>query len=261
MVRRPIQINTEDYPEKILSYLEDAKLYDSSCSPFAKVIFIDKNEGFYLKTAEKGTLKREADMTGFFAAKGLSSEVVEYISLDRDYMLTRKISGEDCTYYRYTEQPEKLCDTLATLLRKLHGESFEGCPVPDHTAVYLDTVEKNYKNKCFDLSYLDSSLGKLNADEVYKYVFERKHLLKSDTLLHGDYCLPNILLDDFVFSGFIDVGNGGIGDRHVDLFWGAWTLNFNLKTDKYRNRFFDAYGKNLVDLEIIKLISAIECFG
>jgi kanamycin kinase len=84
---------------------------------------------------------------------------------------------------------------------------------------------------------------------------------KSDVLLHGDYCLPNIILDNWRFSGFIDVGNGGIGDRHVDLYWGAWTLNFNLKTDEYRERFFDAYGRDRVDLDMIDLVSAAEVFG
>ena len=101
----------------------------------------------------------------------------------------------------------------------------------------------------------------LNADEAYKYICERKNALKNNVLLHGDYCLPNIMLDGFKFSGFIDVGNGGVGDRHVDLFWGAWTLNFNLKSDMYRDRFLDAYGRDAVDEEIIRLVSVIESFG
>ena len=56
-------------------------------------------------------------------------------------------------------------------------------------------------------------------------------------------------------------GEMGIGDKHIDLFWGAWTLEFNLKTSKFKDRFFDAYGRNNVDLEIVELVGAIECFG
>ena len=85
--------------------------------------------------------------------------------------------------------------------------------------------------------------------------------LKSDTLLHGDYCLPNIMLDDWRFSGFIDLGNGGVGDRHVDIFWGVWTLFYNLKTHKYADRFLDAYGREAVDRDALMAIAAAEVFS
>jgi carboxyl-terminal processing protease len=54
------------------------------------------------------------------------------------------------------------------------------------------------------------------------------------------------------------VGGGGVGDRHVDLFWGSWTLNFNLKTDKYCQRFLDAYGREHFEPEMLRTIAAIE---
>ncbi|MBO7178544.1 MAG: phosphotransferase, partial [Clostridia bacterium] len=88
-----------------------------------------------------------------------------------------------------------------------------------------------------------------------------KAILTDKVLLHGDYCLPNVILNDWKFSGFIDVGQGGVGDRHVDVFWGIWTLEFNLKTNAYRNRFLDAYGRDLIDEEKLKVIGAIEVFG
>jgi kanamycin kinase len=69
------------------------------------------------------------------------------------------------------------------------------------------------------------------------------------------------MLDDWRFSGFIDLGNGGVGDRHIDLFWGAWTLWFNLKTDRYRDRFLDAYGRDKIDAPMLKIVAAAEVFG
>ena len=85
--------------------------------------------------------------------------------------------------------------------------------------------------------------------------------MRRDVLIHGDYCLPNIMLDHWRFSGFIDLGFDGIGDRHIDLFWGTWTLWFNLKTDKYRDRFYDAYGRDCIDSEQIRVVAAAEVFG
>lgn len=38
-------------------------------------------------------------------------------------------------------------------------------------------------------------------------------------------------------------------------------LNFNLKTDKYRNRLFDAYGRDKVDESKLEILAAAEVFG
>jgi Aminoglycoside phosphotransferase len=69
--------------------------------------------------------------------------------------------------------------------------------------------------------------------------------------------LPNIIMDNFAFKGFIDAGNGGIGDRHYDLYWGIWTLQYNLKTDKYRDVFLDAYGRKDIDDEGLKYFTKL----
>jgi kanamycin kinase len=73
--------------------------------------------------------------------------------------------------------------------------------------------------------------------------------------------LPNIILDSWKLSGFIDLGNVGVGDRHVDLFWGSWTLGFNLGTNAYKDYFFDAYGRDKIIPEKINVVAAAEVFG
>ena len=261
MKRTKIEIDINTYPDALRPFLVGADIYDSSCSPEAKVIFIDKDRGYYLKSAKQGTLKREAEMTAFFCSKGLGTEVLEYLSLDKDWMLTERVEGEDCTHRQYLDDPKRLCDLTATLLRELHETDFEGCPVPDRTAEYLATAEQNYKNGVYDASLFPDNWGYSSAEEAWRVIAENGHLLKADTLLHGDYCLPNIMLNDWKLSKFIDVDHGGVGDRHIDLFWGAWSLFFNLKTDEYRERFFDAYGRDAFEPDMIRVIAAAEVFG
>ncbi|MCL2055067.1 MAG: phosphotransferase [Oscillospiraceae bacterium] len=169
----PITSDISLYHVKFHPLLSDAKLYDSSCSTQAKVIFIDKDGGYFLKSSPKGTLMREAALTRYF----------------------------------------------------------------------------------------HDSFGYASSEEAWAVVEKYAHFLKTDTLLHGDYCLPNIILNDWKFSGFIDLDSGGVGDRHVDVFWGAFTLWFNLKTDKYRERFLDAYGRDKVDKEMLRVVAAVEVFG
>lgn len=129
----------------------------------------------------------------------------------------------------------------------------------DKTINYLATAEKNYHTGNYDQSQFPS-FGYSSAKEAYDILMSGKNALRDKVLLHGDYCLPNIILKNWNFSGFIDVGGSGVGDRHIDLFWGAWTLWFNLKTNKYRNRFFDAYGRDKVDESVLEVIAAAEVF-
>jgi kanamycin kinase len=257
----PITVDITTYPAEVQSLLNGAKLYDSSCSPDANVVFIDKDSGYFLKSAPKGTLEREAAMTRYFHGKGLSANMLSYISDERDWLLTEKIHGDDCTAAKYLEQPEKLCDTIAERLVLLHSLDYADCPVPNHTERYLAKSKKNYHAGIYDQSLFPDNWGYSSAEEAWSVIERSGHRLKTDTLLHGDYCLPNIILDDWRFSGFIDLDNGGVGDRHVDIFWGAWTLFFNLKTDKYRDRFFNAYGRGRIDEEMLRVVAACEVFG
>ena len=260
MKRTAAELRQADIPVEFHSFIDGAKVFDSSCSAAAKVWFLDKADGFYLKKAPKDSLQKEAAMTKFFHSKGLAAEILAYESLDEDWLLTRRIAGEDCTWRPYLEQPERLCDTIAQLLRQLHETSFEGCPV-DRTADYLATARRHHEAKAYDMALFPDNWGYATPEEAWQVVEQTSQYLKTDTLLHGDYCLPNIMLDSWKFSGFIDLDTAGIGDRHVDLFWGAWTLQFNLKTDRYRSRFLDAYGRDNINEELFRTIAAIEVFG
>ncbi len=93
----------------------------------------------------------------------------------------------------------------------------------------------------------DAQFCGLSQSDARRVIAEGAGTLHSDALIHGDYCLPSIMLDDWRLSGFIDLDHAGFSDRHIDIFWGIWTLQFNLHTDAYRKRFLDVYGRDRVD--------------
>jgi len=64
---------------------------------------------------------------------------------------------------------------------------------------------------------------------------------KGHVLIHGDYCLPNVLVEDGRLSGLIDLGGAGLGDPQDDLAAGVWTLQYNYGPGHARE-FLDAYG-------------------
>lgn len=260
MKRTPVVPDLDQIPEQFHSLLENAPVFDSSCSRIARVYYIEKEGGLFLKSSPKGSLKQEGEMNAYFHSLGLGPEVLGYTTGNEDWLLTRRVPGEDCTFPGYLAEPKRLCDTFAQALAKLHSLEHSGCPVQNHTERYLETARRNYADQRYDASLFPDNWGYASAEEAWHVVEEYGKYLKTDTLLHGDYCLPNVLLDNWKFSGFIDVGGGGVGDKHIDLFWGAWTLNFNLKTDAYCARFLDAYGRESFEPELLRVIAAFEVF-
>jgi aminoglycoside phosphotransferase len=60
-------------------------------------------------------------------------------------------------------------------------------------------------------------------------------------LIHGDYCLPNVLVEDGVLTALVDLGESGLGDARDDLAAGLWTLHYNFGHG-FAREFLDAYG-------------------
>ena len=63
-----------------------------------------------------------------------------------------------------------------------------------------------------------------------------------NTLIHGDFCLPNILVKGKEIIGFIDLGDAGIGDPWRDYAWCIWSLEYNLKTKAYTTILLEKLG-------------------
>ena len=222
MEKKRIQVKTEDFPEELRDLFEKSKVYDSSSNPTARVLYSDM--GCYIKIAERGTLQRESTLAGIFERKGIGAHVVTYISDDKDYLVTEGVRGEDATHY--LEDPERLCGVFAEAMKYLHSIPVMDIPV----------------SPCM---------------EQYALLKEGKKLEK-DTLIHGDFCFPNIMMDQWKFSKFIDVGLAGAGDRHIDIYWLLWSLQYNLKTDQYADYFLDLYGREDVDEEILQIVTEVE---
>ena len=250
----------ESLPHYLWRFMENERIFDSSSSPEARVYYIDKGDGYYLKRSALGSLADEAKMSAYFHKKGIGAEVLYYESLEYDWLLTRAVAGEDCTHERYLSDPRRLATLMGEELSRLHEIDFSDCPIQNRMDSYIALAEKNYREGTYDKSHFPDSFGYKNEAEAYAAFCKGRGLFKNEVLLHGDFCLPNICLDGWRLSAYIDVGFGGVGDRHVDLFWGSWTLGFNLGTNEYADVFFDAYGRDKINFDIMKAVAAAEVF-
>lgn len=257
MIKRKTDVDLGSFPPEVRGAFAGANVYDSSSSDRARVYCCDT--GFYVKIAPKGQLAKEAELGRLFHSRGLGVEVVAYVSMEQDYLVTRSAAGEDLTHF--VQEPEKLCQALAKALRGLHGQPIDGVPVSAGISGYWEWADGDLSNRnCSDWVRMDRfPVG--TKEEARAIVRANKHRLKADTLIHGDACLPNVILNHGKFETFIDFDLAGAGDRHIDLFWALWSLKYNLKTDKYTDLFLDLYGRDNFDPEMITVVAAFELLG
>lgn len=259
MIRTRLPALPPDTPPEAADLLGSAPVYDSSCSDAARVYFIDRDGGCFLKRAAKGALAEEDALTRVFADAGCGPEVLLYVSRENDWMLTRRVPGEDGTHL--LDCPAFLCDCLGPVFRELHdsGLSFAGtAPLPDRTAMTLASAERGLASGVFHGYLHPERYGIRSPEDARAILSGGKDALCPDCFLHGDACLPNVLFAGGRFSGFVDCGGAGRGDRHTDLFWTVWSLMYNLKTDAWGDRFLDAYGRDAVDPDRIRIAAAAE---
>lgn len=254
MKKTELLLNQDAFPSTLNPYLNKAKLYDSSCSEAAQTVYIDGAVRAYLKIAEEGKLLRELKMTQFMHSHNLAPAILDYVSENgKDYLLTEALEGEDGIADGYLQDPARLAEIFGASLRLIHSLPLKGCPFPSRMTEMLAESEANITR-----GYADKAIIGEDIKAAVGHLATLKHLAKEDVVIHGDYCLPNIILQDFKLKGFVDLGTGGIGDRHYDIFWGIWTLQYNLKTDNYKDKFLDAYGRHDLDqdrLELCRLLA------
>ena len=247
-----------DFPEELRMYIEGAHLSDSSSHSGARVLYLDS--GYYLKIDQKGRLEREASIASWFEQEGMGTPVILYLSTDEDYLLTKEAIGQDAL--AFLDQPEKICQTMAEALKKLHNLHPHNFPSENHLQTYKDRALKNYEKGEFYAKALLSQFQINSREEAFRLIQEQGHLLETNAFIHGDACLPNFILKDAGhFSCFIDLGLADFSDRHIDLFWAVWSLNYNLHDPKYAELFLDYYGRELVDSNKLRLVAAFEAFG
>lgn len=86
---------------------------------------------------------------------------------------------------------------------------------------------------------LGEILRGLHATEAHDCPFGTRR--PGHVLIHGDYCLPNVLVSNGELSGLVDVGLSGLGNPEDDLAAGVWTLQYNYGKG-FAETFLNAYG-------------------
>jgi kanamycin kinase len=199
----------------------------------------------YVKVARLGhqpELAGEAERLRW-AAEHLPVPMVLQVGRDArvQWLLTNALPGVDATHERLRAEPERLVRLLARGLRQFHRAPTTGCPFDFRIDQALAHVQRRV-----DLNEIDSSC--FNAEHRHLTPTGAVAILERDrpqseqvVLCHGDYCFPNILIENWSITGFVDLGELALADRWYDLAVGTWTTIWNLGAG-WEETFLAAYG-------------------
>jgi kanamycin kinase/aminoglycoside 3'-phosphotransferase-2 len=164
-----------------------------------------------------------------------------HVDENADYLLLSAISGTDASDDSLKDDIPRLIEQLTVGLKTIHALPIENCPFDERNASKIELIEKLVESNSVDEDDFDDiHLGK-TAAELFRKVLDAPSFDEDLVFTHGDYCVPNVILDNRRLNGFVDWGNAGIADRFQDLALLSRSIIANFGK-AYEKTVFEAYG-------------------
>jgi kanamycin kinase len=145
------------------------------------------------------------------------------------WMLTDALPGEDATRSPLVTRPERLVAALARGLRRFHAAPVQACPfsfrLHDSLALAEDRVRRG---AVIPARHFHPEHAHLSSARALDLLVRTRPSAEDLVVCHGDYCLPNALLEADEVTGFVDLGELGVADRFRDLAVATWSVTWNL---------------------------------
>jgi aminoglycoside phosphotransferase len=159
----------------------------------------------------------------------------------QSYLLTAEVPGADATDARWLADPARLVELLATGLRDFHRQPITGCPFDQGLDAELSQAAANVAARAVDAEGFDPERAGRSPVALLDELLATRPPDEDLVLTHGDYCLPNVVIQSWQISGFIDLGRCGVADRYHDLAQATRSVRRNLGA-RWETPFLAAYG-------------------
>lgn len=200
----------------------------------------------YLKICETQyeSFYREVELLRWLEGKLSAPKVLYYISENgMEYFLMTEVEGSntiDMLEAGYDK--EVLVKNLAQGLRCIHSVDIKECPFDETLEKKLKNARYNIENNLVDIDDIKSTDVTMTPGIIMDRLNTNKPCSEDLVFTHGDYCLPNVILKDGTFSGFIDWGRGGVSDRYQDIGIACRSIKHKFKDELYVELFLKEYG-------------------
>jgi len=149
---------------------------------------------------------------------------------------------------------------VAKAMQQFHSINFQGSKNLRTLVQDLTHIQAIINLNLIKRSKFQTANNGKTPEEVYVYLLQVKDKFSKDVIVHGDYCLPNIIITKNSY-GFIDVGDCGPGDPYKDFSAMEVSIARNFGKE-WTDVFYKYYDQKIcVDSQKIKYFQLIDQFG
>ena len=252
-----------DTDMKIENLIKDNKIYEiidlfsteeikvgRSTSKVFKTKLKKNNEEAIIKVQylpSRSSLKEEYERLTWLQDK-INSPHVYYWNEKNDYKYLIMEYKKGIPAFKYND----IGYQLGVELKKIHNVDISQCQFNNNS------IEKLLSNCLEKIKSIFPEIKKIYRDETINSIvkFLNKNKPKDQVLIHGDYSLPNILIDGETYN-FIDLGDASISTKYFDFYYFYRSLKIN-KKEYMMNEFLKGYGIEKIDYNYIKWMDIID---
>ena len=258
----------------VQEFFDGRELYDfSGYSGVATILAINDNpsvKNYCVKICDAPFgLKRSYIMMKLMAKHNLSPKVIEYMTTNKDYLIT------ECIEYPMAINAFDDFRSLATFmgrsLRKFHDTQWDFDSMTHEEKYELQKKGNLIFNEAIShergLSFLAQYQNDFEFAEMKKFLLDHKDVyMKDDVIIHGDFNPRNVFVNNDELGAVVDLEDTCFGDRHYDIYFSMWAtaLYSGIVEDKKLLKeceriFLESYGIDKIDVARMEYCKKLAC--
>lgn len=163
-----------------------------------------------------------------------------------EYLLMSEIKGVNASDQSHRDDLPAMLESLGYGLKSIHRVRIANCPFDQSLNVKIKEAKNRVEQKQVDEDDFDEVRKGRNARDLLDELISNRPVMEELVFTHGDFCLPNIIMENKRIGGFIDWGRAGIADKYQDVALAIRSISRNFGKE-YVPFFLEGYGISDLD--------------
>lgn len=217
----------------------------------------------YLKVQAKGSLEglhAEKERVEWLQGQ-LRVPKVHYYGEDdgNEYLLMSELKGHNAVHSTQALNLPEMLTSVGEMLKTIHSIPIANCPFHQTLDVKIHEAKKRVDLGLVDEDDFDEERIGRKADELFDELLSKRPSKEHLVFTHGDFCLPNVIVEEGIVSGVIDWGRAGIADNYQDLSLAIRSITSNYGKE-FVPFFLKGYGVTELDTDRIYYYQLLDEF-